>query len=57
MVQKLWDFCDVLRDDGLSYGDYLEEPLICCSSRWPMSSMRCSAVTASCPSSSVGSRC
>lgn len=19
MVQKLWDFCDVLRDDGLSY--------------------------------------
>ncbi len=25
MVQKLWDFCDVLRDDGLSYGDYLEQ--------------------------------
>ena len=24
MVQRLWDFCDVLRDDGLSYGDYLE---------------------------------
>ena len=25
MVQKLWGFCDVLRDDGLSYGDYLEQ--------------------------------
>ena len=25
MVQKLWDFCDVLRDDGLSYGDYVEQ--------------------------------
>ncbi|MYB09537.1 MAG: SAM-dependent DNA methyltransferase [Acidimicrobiia bacterium] len=25
MVRKLWEFCDVLRDDGLSYGDYLEQ--------------------------------
>ena len=25
LVQKLWDFCDVLRDDGLSYGDYIEQ--------------------------------
>ena len=25
LVQRLWDFCDVLRDDGLSYGDYLEQ--------------------------------
>ena len=24
-MQRLWDFCDVLRDDGLSYGDYLEQ--------------------------------
>ncbi len=24
-MQKLWDFCYVLRDDGLSYGDYLEQ--------------------------------
>ena len=23
LVQKLWDFCDVLRDDGLSYGECL----------------------------------
>lgn len=25
LVQKLWDFCDVLRDDGISYGDYIEQ--------------------------------
>ena len=25
LVQRLWDFCDVLREDGLSYGDYLEQ--------------------------------
>ena len=25
LAQKLWDFCDVLRDDGLSYGDYIEQ--------------------------------
>ena len=25
IVQKLWNFCNVLRDDGLSYGDYLEQ--------------------------------
>jgi type I restriction enzyme M protein len=24
-VQKLWNYCNVLRDDGLSYGDYLEQ--------------------------------
>ena len=25
LVQKLWSYCHVLRDDGLSYGDYLEQ--------------------------------
>jgi type I restriction enzyme M protein len=25
VVQKLWNYCNVLRDDGLSYGDYLEQ--------------------------------
>ncbi|MBL9020582.1 MAG: SAM-dependent DNA methyltransferase [Myxococcales bacterium] len=25
IVQKLWSYCNVLRDDGLSYGDYLEQ--------------------------------
>jgi type I restriction enzyme M protein len=25
IVQKLWSFCNVLRDDGLSYQDYLEQ--------------------------------
>jgi len=23
IVQKLWGFCNVLRDDGMSYGDSL----------------------------------
>src|SRR4051794_39417418 len=25
VVQKLWNYCNVLRDDGLSYGDYVEQ--------------------------------
>src|SRR4051794_29434564 len=25
LVQKLWNFCNLLRDDGLSYGDYVEQ--------------------------------
>ncbi|MBN1969078.1 MAG: SAM-dependent DNA methyltransferase [Candidatus Delongbacteria bacterium] len=25
LVQKIWSFCDTLRDDGVSYGDYLEQ--------------------------------
>jgi len=25
IVEKLWSFCSLLRDDGLSYGDYLEQ--------------------------------
>src|SRR5207244_8215734 len=25
LVQKLWNYCSILRDDGLSYGDYLEQ--------------------------------
>ena len=25
LVQKLWNYCNVLRDDGVSYGDYLEQ--------------------------------
>jgi type I restriction enzyme M protein len=22
LIQKLWNYCNILRDDGLSYGDY-----------------------------------
>src|SRR5690606_29828243 len=25
IIQKVWSFCDVLRDDGVGYGDYLEQ--------------------------------
>src|SRR5437773_4537598 len=25
LVQNLWNYCNILRDDGLSYGDYVEQ--------------------------------
>ena len=25
LVQKLWNYCNALRDDGMSYGDYVEQ--------------------------------
>ena len=25
IVQKLWNYCDVLQDDGVSYGDYTQQ--------------------------------
>jgi type I restriction enzyme M protein len=25
LVQRLWSYCNILRDDGLSYGDYVEQ--------------------------------
>ncbi len=25
LVAKLWNYCNVLRDHGLSYGDYVEQ--------------------------------
>jgi len=25
LVQRLWNYCNVLRDDGVSYGDYVEQ--------------------------------
>lgn len=25
IVQKLWNYGNVLRDDGMSYGDYVEQ--------------------------------
>jgi type I restriction enzyme M protein len=25
LVNKLWNYCDILRDDGLSCGDYVEQ--------------------------------
>jgi type I restriction enzyme M protein len=27
LVQKLWNYCNILRDDGLSYGDYASAAL------------------------------
>lgn len=25
LIQKVWNFCHTLRDDGVDYGDYLEQ--------------------------------
>lgn len=25
LIQKLWGYCNVLGDDGMSYGDYVEQ--------------------------------
>jgi len=25
IVAKLWNYCNVLRDDGVSYGDYVQQ--------------------------------
>ena len=25
LINKLWNYCSILRDDGLSYGDYVEQ--------------------------------
>ena len=25
LVQRLWNYCNLLRDDGMSYGDYVEQ--------------------------------
>jgi type I restriction enzyme M protein len=27
IVQRLWNYCKVLRDDGASYGDYVDQRL------------------------------
>ena len=25
LIQKVWNFCHTLKDDGVGYGDYLEQ--------------------------------
>lgn len=25
LIKKLWNYCNILQDDGLSYGDYVEQ--------------------------------
>src|SRR5205814_8246624 len=25
IVQRLWNYCNIIRDDGMSYGDYVEQ--------------------------------
>jgi type I restriction-modification system DNA methylase subunit len=37
LVQKLWNYCNILRDDGLSYGDYVEQLTFLLLLKWRMS--------------------
>jgi type I restriction enzyme M protein len=30
IVSKVWSYCNTLRDDGVDYGDYLNNLLTCC---------------------------
>lgn len=39
LVDKLWNYCNVLRDDGLSYGDYVC-PVSWCSTCAPRRAAR-----------------
>jgi len=34
IVQKLWNYCSFLRDDGMSYGDYVEQLTYLLFLRW-----------------------
>jgi type I restriction enzyme M protein len=34
IVQKLWDYWNILRDDGMSYGGYLESFPISSFTKW-----------------------
>lgn len=31
IVAKLWRLCDILRDDGITYHEYVTELTLCCS--------------------------
>ena len=28
LTQKLWNYCNVLRDDGMNYGDHSGQPTV-----------------------------
>ena len=49
IVQRLWNYCNILRDDGLSYGDYIEQLTYLLSSRWPTSGLATLARAVDCP--------
>ena len=36
IVSKVWSFCDTLRDDGVGYGDYLEQLTYLLFLKWQM---------------------
>ncbi|UUZ64756.1 type I restriction-modification system subunit M N-terminal domain-containing protein [Polaromonas sp. P1-6] len=58
IVQKLWNYCNVLRDDGMSYGDYVEQLTYLLFLRWPTSAVSRRGVSpAQLPRATTGPRC
>ena len=57
IVQRLWNYCNVLRDDGMSYGDYVEQLTYLLSSRWTTRTCTCWASPAPSQPNSTGPVC
>ena len=57
LVDKLWNYCNVLRDDGLSYGDYVEQLTYLLFLKMAEEQRAARAADASCPRGSTGRRC
>ena len=55
IVQKLWNYCSVLRDDGLSYGDYVEQLTYLLFLKMA-ARLSCSAASAACQPQAFGLR-
>ena len=36
IISKIWSFCNTLRDDGVGYGDYLEQLTYLLFLKWRM---------------------
>ena len=57
LVQKLWNYCNVLRDDGVSYGDYVEQLTYLLFLKMADEQHRAPASASVVPTGSTGRRC
>ena len=54
LVAKVWNYAHVLRDDGVSFGDYIGRSASCSSSRWTRSAARTWASPLPCRRTAAG---